>query len=116
MTHLSAGFDRTDMKFHREAHRCIGMETRRICIKYDLLDSSRLLDTDKDFLKAVLAGRYDEGIAVCLYKLFRLLSEECGQKIILLIDEYDVPLDKAYQKGYGHTVCLRKGKRKDVKN
>lgn len=78
----------------------IGMEIRRICIKYDLLDSSRLLDTDKDFLKAVLAGRYDEGIAVCLYKLFRLLSEECGQKIILLIDEYDVPLDKAYQKGY----------------
>ena len=32
--------------------------------------------------------------------LSRLLYQHYGQKVILLIDEYDVPLDKAFQHGY----------------
>lgn len=32
--------------------------------------------------------------------LSQLLSKHYGQKVILLIDEYDVPLDKAFQNGY----------------
>ena len=32
--------------------------------------------------------------------LARLLTQHYGQKVILLIDEYDVPLDKAFQAGY----------------
>ena len=30
----------------------------------------------------------------------RLLEKHYGEKVILLIDEYDVPLDKAFQRGY----------------
>ncbi|MCI8982404.1 MAG: AAA family ATPase [Hungatella sp.] len=30
----------------------------------------------------------------------RLLYRHFGQKVIVLIDEYDVPLDKAHQRGY----------------
>ena len=29
-----------------------------------------------------------------------LLYQHYGQKVVLLIDEYDVPLDKAYHHGY----------------
>ena len=32
--------------------------------------------------------------------LSQLLEKHFGQKVILLIDEYDVPLDKAFQTGY----------------
>ena len=35
-----------------------------------------------------------------LRTLSRLLHKHYGQKVILLIDEYDVPLDKAFQGGY----------------
>ena len=42
-----------------------------------------------------------EGMAaVSLKILSQLLEKHCGQKTILLIDEYDVPLDKAFQGGY----------------
>ena len=43
----------------------VGIEVRRLCVKYGLLDSDLLLDTDKIFLKEVLAERYERGIAVC---------------------------------------------------
>ena len=42
-----------------------------------------------------------EKVAVASLKtLSQLLSRHFGQKVILLIDEYDVPLDKAFQSGY----------------
>lgn len=48
-------------------------------------------------------GRYtmDELILTsALQMLSQLLYRYYGQKVILLIDEYDVPLDKAFQHGY----------------
>lgn len=42
-----------------------------------------------------------------LQTLSHLLAKHYGQKVILLIDEYDVPLDKAFQGGYyGEMVTL----------
>ena len=35
-----------------------------------------------------------------LKKLSELLYQYYGKKVIILIDEYDVPLDKAFQHGY----------------
>ena len=78
----------------------VGIEVRRLCVKYGLLDSDLLLDTDKIFLKEVLAERYERGIAVCLRRVFELLAQVCGRQVILFVDEYDVPLDKARQNGY----------------
>lgn len=42
----------------------------------------------------------DKVVAASLKTLSTLLSKHYGQKVILLIDEYDVPLDKAFQAGY----------------
>ena len=33
-------------------------------------------------------------------QLFELLAQVCGRQVILFVDEYDVPLDKARQNGY----------------
>ncbi len=42
----------------------------------------------------------EEVAAASLKTLSQLLHKHYGQKVILLIDEYDVPLDKAFQGGY----------------
>ena len=49
----------------------------------------------------MLYGRGDgAALQSSLHALTGLLSLHYGRKVILLIDEYDVPLDKAYQHGY----------------
>ena len=42
----------------------------------------------------------DDALIDSLKTLSLLLEKHYGQKVILLIDEYDVPLDKAFQNGY----------------
>ena len=51
----------------------------------------------------LINGKYtmDEDILISsLQTLSQLLCQHYGQKAIILIDEYDVPLDKAFQHGY----------------
>ena len=42
----------------------------------------------------------DELLAGSLKNLSQLLAKHYGRQVVLLIDEYDVPLDKAFQAGY----------------
>ena len=66
-----------------------------------LTDSDKLAEDEKNYLKRMLNGNATDGdIRVSLQKLSSLLEKHYGQKAILLIDEYDVPLDKAYLHGY----------------
>ena len=48
----------------------------------------------------------EEVATASLQTLSQLLSKHFGQKVILLIDEYDVPLDKAFQAGYYDEMVL----------
>ena len=67
----------------------------------NLLKSTALSDRDKFLFKQLQerqAGKTD--IMRSLQFLTRLLEQHYGKKVILLIDEYDVPLDKAFQYGY----------------
>lgn len=71
-----------------------------------LASSDRLSDNEKEQYKAIIAlqqGRYsmDEKILISsIYLMSRFLYKHYGQKTVILIDEYDVPLDKAFQNGY----------------
>ncbi len=42
----------------------------------------------------------DDNIEDSIRMLSQLLFKHYGQKVVILIDEYDVPLDKAFQNGY----------------
>lgn len=83
--------------------RIIGNEALRFCI---LSESDQLTQDDKELyngLTAIKDGSFfmpDDILADSLKTLSRLLYKHYRQKVILLIDEYDVPLDKAFQAGY----------------
>ena len=66
-----------------------------------LQESDRLAASERAFIGRIVDEQYSEiDIRSCLKMLCTLLEKHYGQKPILLIDEYDVPLDKAYQRGY----------------
>lgn len=76
---------------------------------YYLKTSEALTDEDKAYFVKMLTGT-DENINDSLRKLSQLLYKHYGKKAVILIDEYDVPLDKAYQNGYYHEmVALIRG-------
>ena len=83
--------------------RLIGNEARRFGF---LSDSNGLSLDDKDLYNGLTESRNgsflmeDDVLLDGLKTLSQLLHKHYGQKVILLIDEYDVPLDKAFQAGY----------------
>lgn len=81
----------------------VGKEARRFTF---LLDSDNLTEEDKNIYRAIIAmqdGKYvmSEDILISsLQILSELLYKHYRIKTVILIDEYDVPLDKAFQNGY----------------
>lgn len=77
----------------------------------ELLGSERIAEDDKGPLKRILREQDTENdIQDSLKMLSSLLYRHYGQKVVLLIDEYDVPLDKAFQHGYyDEMVALIRG-------
>lgn len=81
----------------------IGMEAERF---YFLSSSDRLSENEKERYHALISlsnGRYamdNQVLTSSLQILSQLLCKYYGQRVIVLIDEYDVPLDKAFQHGY----------------
>lgn len=78
-------------------------ETRRF--KF-LLNSERLDNDEKNMYQELLSLQEEKDsvlavkLKLSLKKISELLYKHYGQKVIFLIDEYDVPLDKAFQHGY----------------
>ncbi len=70
---------------------------------YVLNSSEALTSVDREAFMKILTGN-EKNIENSLKTLSRLLYKHYGKKVVILIDEYDVPLDKAYQNGYYHEM------------
>lgn len=90
----------------------IGNEAMRF---YFLLESERLNDKEKKLYEQLInvdmSGREsfsipEDVLMGSLKQLSFLLYKHYGQKVIILIDEYDVPLAKAFDHGYYEQMVL----------
>lgn len=72
-----------------------------------LLDSERLTFYDKQAFSALLQPDMSEAVLCSSLKILsELLEKHHNSKVILLIDEYDVPLAKAFERGYYDPMVL----------
>lgn len=84
--------------------KLVNREARRVQF---LLDSDRLTAVDKALFSELLDREMEEDTLVSsLQELTELLEIRFGQQVIVLIDEYDVPLAKANQNGYYDEMAL----------
>ena len=66
-----------------------------------LLESDKVYPEEKEKILDILYAREDENaLKASVIELSKYLSRHYGKQVILLIDEYDVPLQNAYVEGY----------------
>lgn len=69
--------------------------------QYDfLLGSGKLNEKEKDFIRSVSVDMDDYTAADSLNALSTYLMKHYGKKVIILLDEYDTPMQEAYVNGY----------------
>ena len=91
-------------KAYDMAVQVINSEARRL--QY-LLDSDRLTKNDKETFSELLRNDMNEAVLCCSLKnMSELLQKHHNRKVIVLIDEYDVPLSKAFEHGYYDQMIL----------
>ncbi|MDO4553816.1 MAG: AAA family ATPase [Lachnospiraceae bacterium] len=74
----------------------------RLCKQFPFLETSNLVDSDDKVLFKQLKSQTSDRVNLneSLCTLMRMLYAHYGKQVILLIDEYDVPLAKANDHGY----------------
>ena len=65
-----------------------------------LTESERLSDSEKMIYRQFLAGTGERTVAGSLKTLSNYLMRHYGKKVIILLDEYDTPMQEAYVEGY----------------
>ena len=94
------------LKYENAKYRIMELIGREAERYFFLGDSDRLSENEKEQYKTMIAlqnGKYsmDENVLTSSLRLLsHLLFQHYGEKTVILIDEYDVPLDKAFQNGY----------------
>jgi hypothetical protein len=65
-----------------------------------LLESDKLTAEDIQYFKSVTMTMSDATATLSVNKLCELMSKHFGKKVIVLIDEYDTPMQEAYLNGF----------------
>lgn len=82
----------------------VAAESRRL---YDRMSEDKLSEKQKDQMKPLMSDNMkDTELMTALWILSSILKEYYGKKVIILIDEYDVPLDKAFENNYYNEMII----------
>lgn len=99
---ISLSFARVKETNYADTREKICEIIRNLFIKYAFLkDSEVLSDADRDFYNRILAEKISNSDATsALYQLSDYLYRYYGKKVIILLDEYDTPMQEAYVDGF----------------
>lgn len=67
---------------------------------YFLSESSALNEMDKKFFRSLSPDMKESELSIAIKRLSGYLSKYYGKKVIILLDEYDTPMQEAYMNGY----------------
>lgn len=92
------------------ARRMLGSTIRAEASRhYELKTSEKVSAENRKIFEEMLLETYDN-LENSLRLMSEMLYQHYGQKVVILIDEYDVPLDKAFSQGYySEMVALIRG-------
>ncbi len=73
----------------------------------ELLESTSLSSYSKEYIRRVLDGEASENDMVMSFaRLSQMLDEHYNKKTIIIIDEYDIPIQQGYMQGFYDKVIL----------
>ena len=99
---LSLSFANVKEKNYKTTREKICRLLTNLYIKYSFLKESELLtDADRAFFDRILSVEIsDSDATLALYQLTDYLYRYYGKKVIILLDEYDTPMQEAYVDGF----------------
>lgn len=99
---ISLSFARVKETNYADTRAKICEIIRDLFIKYSFLKESEVLtDADRDFFDRILKEDISNPDATsALYQLSNYLCRYYGKKVIILLDEYDTPMQEAYVDGF----------------
>ncbi len=69
-----------------------------------LTESDSLLAEEKEYYRSISEDMRETTATIALHRLSRYLYKYYGKKVIILLDEYDTPMQEAYVNGYGEEL------------
>ena len=73
--------------------------------QYNFISQSNILDNrERDFFESVSSDMDDVTATMSVHQLSLFLSRYYGKKVIILLDEYDTPMQEAYVNGYWEEI------------
>ena len=98
---ISLSFANIKERDYQTTRKKICQMITELYVKYSfLLDSQKLEQGDKDFFKRVSVDMDDVDATMAIHYLCKFLYLYYGKKVIVLLDEYDTPMQEAYVDGY----------------
>ena len=71
---------------------------------YYIRNSELLTDADREYFDRISVNMQESDAAYALHKLSEFLYRHYGKKVIILLDEYDTPMQEAYVNGYWREI------------
>jgi hypothetical protein len=98
---ISLSFAKVKQTSYESARKMIGQIIANLYNQYDyLLDSDKLNEREKEFCRKISDDMEDHIAIDSLSELSHYLMKHYGRKVIILLDEYDTPMQEAYVYGY----------------